>query len=1797
MALENTFNIAEQQINTGVEAANEQAAFDVDNALINGAEVDFSTAEDPFGDLGGLNVDNIKNTPENNTGTSITNQGGGPGDPVPPIKPAQTMQDLINLSNKQKASLKNWSQSIAPKIEQYKDPMLAYGAYTFDQYRSNVDRYRGYGKSTFNKIGFNPLDDDNEEHYNQNTTGWQDFKRMTGQWGTLFNSAFFSNYRTVANLFSGNGGLIDPDQEAAEKYEKAMRLGMSSKDEVWGKVSNFTLNLAYTAGIAANLVAEEFALGLMATATGGAGAGAAGARTATNLAALPSRLSRFERMMSLAKAGLAQTSLGAGTQMLKGGFQMLKSFKNINNARLFYTGIKGGAAMLGRGTFEMVNPLRGTTKTMLGITEGTGAYRNLSNFAKLSKGFGAFYRDVRENLFAVSESQLEGGSVYSNVLDEQLKYYMDTHNGQMPDQKAWSTMYDNAQRAGEVDVLANIPIIYLSNRFVFDGLFKFRGLGNAIDAAEEAATKGLRTGITREAGTLTFKESAQTFASKAKGLFTNPKVYLGNFLNYTKANFAEGIQENLQETAGAAITNYYVNVYKNPILGGQDYAKSMVWGAAKDNIWSPQGAEIFLNGFLMGGGMKVVQAPFVWGGKQLSNLYNSKFNKERYQAYLENKKNGKANAINALNGLMADPEYFFGRRRESIVNQARANQNMAEAELNDDDKTFYDSKDEKTFDHIFTALDNKTFDLVIDAFKDMSNLSDAEIASAFNMSDGTKAKDKINEYINRANQIKDIYGRVNKEYSNPFNPKKYKKTDKDNYINEVIAYKSYEDAKKLVIASEFGFARATERLKGLLADISTSRPVMSASATDFTVLQSKKLLNAEIELLADEIQQLSQGGAKQKELADKKKKKFDALVKYSNALENYLASGKSQTNVNDQGQFEVPFNEELQTPLKEAYREYLKAIANINDDQFVFDNKIDDSFKKVLDIYSLDKDAQMYLQNLNGLLNPEMFARHAALINENLTNIYQNRPEFLGEALDEYLSINELNNLTKTVAEFGVKLTENELKAMIFSGQMPTVFLDLTSGQPLLDTDSRVEKAKDAIETYLKLREDRLAEKQANEEAKKEAAKAAVKPAEEEKPKEEPKPAAKPTAMPEDLKGRLQQAYDEYIDNNPDATISFEEYSETSAKAAGIKAQYEAEQKKKAEPKPAEEAKPIELKLAPIEVVKEVTSEVPEALKDIESTTKALSKFRWDNPKVKKITELAPNIYANFEGLAEDYHQFKKEGINLEFVKAVEDLLTGEVTPTAPTAATFTPTTPYGTPTGPEVITQAPTAAPVSDARADIEKNKKADLEQLKTIPPSNYVKIIGNEKDLLKKFREYLTDVLGWERMPIGFSKGNLTLDYLGTELKIPASVNILAGNNAILDINVEDVIEAKYDAELDALEGAKPTAAPVSDKKAEYKREDFPDSQANTRTPITQKLLDYFAETLGIPKFTEDLSKGTYVSWLQNANPIGYAVAEKLNAPKQAFDVIAKYDEELAALEGAKPAETFTEVVTEKPAEKKPKPITIQNGNITIKPTPTDTFSETYTFTVKDGKVVEGRHRTYFQGEYRDRTTDDPITNPAEEYDRLSAAYSEQQITQDSTDVIKESSGADKAKSILDSVSSIKELPTTKLTDNNAATAKLLELVAEGKISSKDLLTLVEQRRNEILEKMNPTDLSKNDYVTFTDGRKGWVTSTNPKKNTVNVKMVGSAKGVVETIGAEDLRKNLVSVETKKVVKVEAPEQVAVSKADKETITESRDTMDEFKNDAAKTKQIADEIAKSDKTDNTDNLNDLLDSLGCDI
>lgn len=103
--------------------------------------------------------------------------------------------------------------------------------------------------------------------------------------------------------------------------------------------------------------------------------------------------------------------------------------------------------------------------------------------------------------------------------------------------------------------------------------------------------------------------------------------------------------------------------------------------------------------------------------------------------------------------------------------------------------------------------------------------------------------------------------------------------------------------------------------------------------------------------------------------------------------------------------------------------------------------------------------------------------------------------------------------------------------------------------------------------------------------------------------------------------------------------------------------------------------------------------------------------------------------------------------------------------------------------------------------------------------------------------------------------------------------------------------------------------TPAPAtSTSDIEKRRNALPDSQVNTRSPATQIVLDYFAEVVGIPKFIENLDKGTYIGWLRGTNNLGDTLTLLLEQPKRAFDEITKYSEEIAALKSkATPAPTL--------------------------------------------------------------------------------------------------------------------------------------------------------------------------------------------------------------------------------------------------------------------------------------------------
>jgi hypothetical protein len=1160
------------------------AATELENeTLKTGSHLDFSGVanNDPFDNFGGFNVDQIQKDQSQSFGNNPATKDdvGNQTTSQTTVKPPEKT-DLNASYERLKARNKSYADNIGKKFVDARNPALAYGNYEFDQYTTNIDRYRGYGKKVFNEIGFNPLEE-NEDHFNANTTGWQDFKRMTGQWGTLFGSSFVSNYTSIYNFFSGNVSPIDPDVEAAREFEKAMALGSSTKtgglDGAWGAATNFTLNTAYAAGIAANVIAEEtviWGLGLVtAPFTEGTSLAASAAIGTAEGAKAINNLRKLRMMYSSAFRGKEISQIG------RGGMSILKSLGRADDAKAFWRMSRGGFRNLGEGAVGFFNPFRQGTEALSGIRANAGIYRNLSNFAKGSKTFGGFYRDMRENWFAVGESQLEGGSTFNDIVNKEIEIWQRKNNapGQMPPEEELKRIYTDAEAGGKLTTLINIPMIFLSNRVVFDGLFNFKGVKSLTELSEAAFANGVGKKISFDLAGKTYKEVGKTAFGKFKTslkVFRNPKVYAGTFLNYTKSNFMEGTQEILQEATAGSIKNYYLSLYANPSQGGNNLIKSSIYQSVGEDVFSMKGLETFMSGFLMGGAMSMAGGPLKSLGTGTKEYLWSKFKKESYKKYVAQKELMKTQAVEALNQMIADPEKFFGRRGESTTTQINSNENMVAAKMNNDDKGFYDAKDDKTMDHIFTALDNGTFGKLVEGMKELSTLSEDELADYFKLESGVKAKDKIQEYIARAEQIKERYDTIQEKFANPFNPtrfKKYKSSPGSEsyslYVREFIAHKAFEDAKKIAIASEYGFERAVERMAGTFTDLAKNLPLATGSASDFTVLQNENSIKSELKVLKGEITSLLQGGSDEKRLAKQKQAKYDVMAEYLDYLKKYNKE-KESSRTEENGKVVVPYNEHLLDPLRDTFHKYVKVLAKMNNEINIFDDKINTAFDKISDYYSLNDDARRYNDVINYLSDPANLLRYADAAQETLAEIFNNRNEIVADAIEQYIGVHELNALMQVIGKMGVVINPADVEALYRKGKLPSSYFDLRTNKVIDRKDARYAMLSAMMEKYSKIvrkapedevetpeefqpepteEEKQAAEEEAKKKAEEEAAALAAQQAQ-----------TQPTTMDSELESRLRKAYDMYlVTGNPDVT--FEEYVKNFGSAQRIKEEYERE--------------------------------------------------------------------------------------------------------------------------------------------------------------------------------------------------------------------------------------------------------------------------------------------------------------------------------------------------------------------------------------------------------------------------------------------------------------------------------------------------------------------------------------------------------------------------------------------------------------------------------------------------------------
>jgi hypothetical protein len=264
-----------------------------------------------------------------------------------------------------------------------------YGA---DWKHANFNKY--YNSSAFKDLKFSPYRD-NDQHYNNNTSAWDDFLRATSGQLKLFGHGFIS--------------MEEGSDSAAEAMERINAEYGSTRKGVGGFMSNLMLSAGYTQGIVARIALEELAL---AAATLGSG-------FAASEVTVPA-------MGVEAVRGIA--AIGKVGKYLKNTLQTFKTLDNLDNARQIWN----AARNIPRGLGKFVAPQ--TMEFGANLLKGANAaqeFKDLKNYAKVFKGVGSMYSDYRQFRLAYSEGAMEGKMLETKLNEDLINEYY-AKNGKMP---------------------------------------------------------------------------------------------------------------------------------------------------------------------------------------------------------------------------------------------------------------------------------------------------------------------------------------------------------------------------------------------------------------------------------------------------------------------------------------------------------------------------------------------------------------------------------------------------------------------------------------------------------------------------------------------------------------------------------------------------------------------------------------------------------------------------------------------------------------------------------------------------------------------------------------------------------------------------------------------------------------------------------------------------------------------------------------------------------------------------------------------------------------------------------------------------------------------------------------------------------------------------------------------------------------------------------------------------------------------------------------------------------------------
>jgi len=888
--------------------------------------------------------------------------------------------------------------------------------------QSNFMRY--YEHPEFKNLGFSPYAN-NEAYYNANSTVWDDMSRMSGQFSSLVGTGFKSAYRNLSDPFG-------PDLKSAAEFEDAMAIGNSTRSGGLAWTNNLLLNSGYTFGIIGSIALEEVILAGATALSGGTLGGLATAKTAMNIAKLGKTI---------------QNSFGI-SRMAGATRNLLRATNNVDTAKDLYNGFTSGAKFVGNILApETVAAIRSFKTTKNGA-------QNIGNLAKMSKTFGGFYKDLRSVNFALAESSLEAGMVYNQRISENLAMQSQENFGRKITSEQMAGIEENASRASMATLMANAPLIFLSNQLVLGNAFggfsksfarmannKVTGIGRRIIQKGKGVGKDGKKllDVFEDAGT-GFKGLLNRVSSA--GIKGNTRKLAGASLRYFSANLAEGFQEISQEAISAGANDYYRNVFADPMAGGYDLYKESVNSAVSEQF-SAQGFDVFMSGFLMGGVVSGPQKLFFQGIPSVYRAAKGKYGSAEAKAAYAQQNEAQEEWVKAVvtsynkawNMQAEDPSQLWDPAKLNFLIQKQVAGEMTESAYKNDQFGFIDAKDFAKFQQIYTVLSTGGAEVFENQLRDYALLSDEELIDAGFASEkevkSGKARERFQSMINQIQKTENDYNDRKDEFPNPYNKQAFKKGTRE-YQQEAIKEASWAHANYLYMFTKDGFNRALERSNSIFETLASDPLFEKMAASDITVLLDNDSIDEEIGNLQAELSVLTNDTVANKKLVKDKTDKKERLE----ALSVILNDPK---NLNKDGSFN---KSKVSNKLLPEFEKYVKYLANSNG---TFANKeaIKETLKKMVDHKALKGRAKVYDKTIEYLSNPERFNEIVERQNQVFTNAFDTMADDFKKVIEEYAEVNKKNELLNQIANLNsgeAVIPPENAKAFLATGS--TLFLN-----------------------------------------------------------------------------------------------------------------------------------------------------------------------------------------------------------------------------------------------------------------------------------------------------------------------------------------------------------------------------------------------------------------------------------------------------------------------------------------------------------------------------------------------------------------------------------------------------------------------------------------------------------------------------------------------------------------------------------------------------------------------------------